>query len=173
LSATLIDVPADVAAEVVATRRDLHEHPELGFEEVRTSGIVAQRLRALGFEVHTGIGKTGVVGVVRGARPGKTIMLRADMDALPIDEENEVPYRSQTAVHMHACGHDGHVAMLLGAARIVMSRRDEIAGTVWPAPGLFTPSSTWAPIPAWCSGRRVDRSSTASCTRSRPASCRV
>ncbi|HEV3087557.1 MAG TPA: amidohydrolase [Candidatus Elarobacter sp.] len=131
MSATLtIDVPADVVAEVVATRRDLHEHPELGFEEVRTSGIVAERLRALGFEVHTGIGQTGVVGVLHGTRPGKTIMLRADMDALPIDEENTVPYRSRTPVHMHACGHDGHVAMLLGAARIVMSRRDEIAGTV-------------------------------------------
>jgi amidohydrolase len=91
---------------------------------------VADRLRALGFDVHTGIGKTGVVGVVKGARPGKTIMLRADMDALPIDEENEVPYRSEAAAHMHACGHDGHVAMLLGAARVVMSRRDEIAGTV-------------------------------------------
>ncbi len=92
--------------------------------------MVADRLRALGFDVHTGIGKTGVVGVLRGARPGKTIMLRADMDALPIDEENDVPYRSRTPVHMHACGHDGHVAMLLGAARIVMSRRDEVAGTV-------------------------------------------
>jgi amidohydrolase len=125
-----IDVPAEVAAEVVATRRDLHQHPELGFEEHRTSALVADRLRALGFDVHTGIGKTGVVGVVKGAHPGKTIMLRADMDALPIDEENEVPYRSQAAVHMHACGHDGHVAMLLGAARVVMSRRDEIAGTV-------------------------------------------
>jgi len=110
--ALTVDVPADVADEVVATRRDLHRHPELGFE------------------VHTGIGRTGVVGVLRGARPGKTIMLRADMDGLPIDEENEVPYRSQTATHMHACGHDGHVAMLLGAARIVMSRRDEVAGTV-------------------------------------------
>jgi amidohydrolase len=125
-----IDVPAEVVAEVVATRRDLHQHPELGFEEHRTSALVADRLRELGFEVHTGIGKTGVVGVVQGTRPGKTIMLRADMDALPIDEENEVPYRSQAAVHMHACGHDGHVAMLLGAARVVMSRRDEIAGTV-------------------------------------------
>ena len=125
-----IDVPAEVAAEVVATRRDLHQHPELGFEEERTSAMVADRLRALGFEVHTGIGKTGVVGVVKGATPGKTIMLRADMDALPIDEENDVPYRSQTPVHMHACGHDGHVAMLLGAARVVMSRRDEIAGTL-------------------------------------------
>jgi amidohydrolase len=128
--ALTIDVPAEVAAEVVATRRDLHEHPELGFEEERTAAMVADRLRALGFDVHTGIGKTGVVGVLRGARPGKTIMLRADMDALPIDEENDVPYRSRTPVHMHACGHDGHVAMLLGAARIVMSRRDDVAGTV-------------------------------------------
>jgi amidohydrolase len=124
------DVPAEVAAEVVATRRDLHEHPELGFEEHRTAGIVADRLRALGFEVHTGIGQTGVVGVLRGERLGKTIMLRADMDGLPIDEENEVSYRSRTPVHMHACGHDGHVAMLLGAARVVMSRREEVAGTV-------------------------------------------
>ncbi|HEX3463371.1 MAG TPA: amidohydrolase [Candidatus Elarobacter sp.] len=125
-----IDVPADVVDEVVATRRDLHEHPELGFEEHRTSAMVAARLRDLGFEVHTGIGQTGVVGVLRGARPGKTVMLRADMDGLPIDEENEVPYRSRTAVHMHACGHDGHVAMLLGAARVVASRKDEVAGTL-------------------------------------------
>ncbi len=128
--ALTIDVPAEVAVEVVTTRRDLHAHPELGFEEERTAAMVAGRLRALGFEVHTGIGKTGVVGVLRGAAPGKTIMLRADMDALPIDEENDVPYKSRTPVHMHACGHDGHVAMLLGAARIVMSRRDEVAGTV-------------------------------------------
>jgi amidohydrolase len=128
--ALAIDVPADVADEVVATRRDLHAHPELGFEEHRTAALVADRLRALGFEVHTGIGGTGVVGVVHGARAGKTIMLRADMDGLPIDEENDVPYRSRTPVHMHACGHDGHVAMLLGAARIVMGRRDELAGTV-------------------------------------------
>ncbi|MDB5026434.1 MAG: hypothetical protein JWO66_123, partial [Candidatus Eremiobacteraeota bacterium] len=125
-----IDLPAEVLAEVVQTRRDLHEHPELGFEEHRTAGIVADRLRALGFEVHTGIGGTGVVGVLRGALPGKTIMLRADMDGLPIDEENDVPYRSRSPVHMHACGHDGHVAILLGAARLVIARRDELAGTV-------------------------------------------
>ena len=128
--ALTIDVPPEVAAEVVATRRDLHEHPELGFEEERTSAMVADRLRALGFDVHTGIGKTGVVGVLRGAKPGKTIMLRADMDALPIDEENDVPYHSLAPGRMHACGHDGHVAMLLGAARIVMGRCDEVAGTV-------------------------------------------
>ena len=125
-----IDVPADVVQEVVATRRDLHEHPELGFEEHRTSAMVAARLRELGYDVHTEIGQTGVVGVLRGARAGKTIMLRADMDGLPIDEENEVPYRSRTATHMHACGHDGHVAMLLGAARVVASRKDEVSGTV-------------------------------------------
>ncbi|HEY4440683.1 MAG TPA: amidohydrolase [Candidatus Elarobacter sp.] len=125
-----IDVPQDVADEVVATRRDLHAHPELGFEEERTSAMVAERLRSYGYEVHTGIGKTGVVGVLRSGKPGKTIMLRADMDGLPVDEENEVPYRSQTPVHMHACGHDGHVAMLLGAARIVAGRRDEVRGTV-------------------------------------------
>ena len=125
-----IALPDGVVDEVVATRRDLHVHPELGFEEHRTSAMVAQRLGALGFEVQTGIGQTGVVGVLRGGRPGKTVMLRADMDALPIDEENDVPYRSQTAVHMHACGHDGHVAMLLGAARVVAGRRDEVAGTV-------------------------------------------
>jgi amidohydrolase len=125
-----VDVPKDVVDEVVATRRDLHEHPELGFEEHRTSAMVAGRLREYGYEVHTGIGQTGVVGVLRGTAPGKTIMLRADMDGLPIDEENDVPYRSRTPVHMHACGHDGHVAMLLGAARVVASRKDEIRGTV-------------------------------------------
>ncbi|MDB5042056.1 MAG: amidohydrolase [Candidatus Eremiobacteraeota bacterium] len=125
-----IDLPAAVVDEVVATRRDLHAHPELGFEEHRTSKLVAERLLALGYEVHTGIGKTGVVGVLRGSQPGKTIMLRADMDALPLDEENDVPYRSQTPVQMHACGHDGHVAMLLGAARVVAERRAEVAGTV-------------------------------------------
>jgi amidohydrolase len=127
---TALAVPPGVLDEVVATRRDLHEHPELGFEEHRTAAIVADRLRALGYDVHTGIGQTGVVGVLAGAKPGKTVMLRADMDALPIDEENDVAYRSRTPVHMHACGHDGHVAMLLGAARIVAARRDEVAGTV-------------------------------------------
>ncbi len=126
----VIDVPREVAEEVVATRRDLHEHPELGFEEHRTASLVAARLRELGIDVHEGIGRTGVVGVLRGTRPGRTIMLRADMDALPIDEENDVPYRSGAPEKMHACGHDGHVAMLLGAARIVASRRDDVTGTV-------------------------------------------
>ena len=130
MSPAALAVPPELAAAVVATRRDLHEHPELGFAEHRTAAIVAERLNALGLEVHTGIGGTGVVGVLRGARPGRTVMLRADMDALPIDEENEVAYRSRNAGRMHACGHDGHVAMLLGAAQLVTARRDEVAGTV-------------------------------------------
>jgi amidohydrolase len=123
-------LPGDLIADVIATRRDLHVHPELGFEEVRTAGIVATRLRALGYDVHEKIGITGVVGVMRGTRPGKTIMLRADMDALPLPEENDVAYASVEAGKMHACGHDGHVAMLLGAARLIAERRAELAGTI-------------------------------------------
>jgi amidohydrolase len=116
---------------VVATRRDLHAHPELGFEETRTAALVAARLRDLGFdEIHERIGVTGVVGVLRGTRPGRTIMLRADMDGLPILEENAHAFRSQNDGTMHACGHDGHVAMLLGAAEAVVARRAELAGTV-------------------------------------------
>ncbi|HEU5101614.1 MAG TPA: M20/M25/M40 family metallo-hydrolase, partial [Roseiflexaceae bacterium] len=97
----------ELAEELVAIRRDLHMHPELGFQEVRTARIVAEQLAALGYEVVTGVGKTGVVGLLGGAQPGeRTVLLRFDMDALPIDEENDVPYRSQTPGVMHACGHD-------------------------------------------------------------------
>src|SRR5579871_6884620 len=119
--------------DMVATRRDLHEHPELAFEEVRTSGIVAQRLRSLGLEVQTGIAKTGVVGLLRGEKsePGaKTIAIRADMDALPIYELNEIDYRSQVDGKMHACGHDGHTSILLAVAELLIRRRDEFAGTI-------------------------------------------
>ncbi len=117
--------------ELIETRRDFHRNPEMGLEEVRTSGIVAERLRAIGFEdVRTGIGVTGVKAVLRGGRPGKTLLLRADMDALPIEEQNEVEYRSTVPGVMHACGHDGHTAMLLSAARLLYARRDEIPGTI-------------------------------------------
>jgi amidohydrolase len=126
----VVELPQTLADDVIATRRDLHRHPELGFEEHRTAALVAERLRALGLDVHTGIGGTGVVGVLRGSKPGKTVMLRADMDALPIEEENDVAYVSASQGRMHACGHDGHVAMLLGAATIVAPRRDEVAGAV-------------------------------------------
>ncbi len=125
-----ITIPQRLVDDVVLIRRDLHMHPELGFEEHRTAGIVAHRLRTLGFDVHEGIGRTGVVGVMRGNRPGRTIMLRADMDALPIYEERDHSYRSQADGRMHACGHDGHVAILLGAAALIADRKEDLAGTV-------------------------------------------
>ncbi|MFC2967607.1 M20 aminoacylase family protein [Acidimangrovimonas pyrenivorans] len=126
-----MQIPAPIAAhadELTAIRRDLHEHPELGFQEVRTSALVAEKLRGWGIEVTTGIGKTGVVGVIKGNRPGRTIGLRADMDALPIDEQTNLPWASKTPGVMHACGHDGHTTMLLGAARYLAETRD-FAGT--------------------------------------------
>ena len=102
----------------VKTRRDIHAHPELRYEENRTAEIVAKRLTELGYEVKTGIGQTGVVGLIQGKQgPGKMIGLRADMDALPIQERNQFPHASRHPGKMHACGHDGHVAMLLGAAQ--------------------------------------------------------
>jgi hippurate hydrolase len=115
--------------ELVAIRRDLHAHPEIGFEEVRTSGIVAEKLEAWGIEVHRGIGGTGVVGVLQGTGgPGRRIGLRADMDALPMDEITNLPWRSTIPGRMHACGHDGHTTMLLGAARYLAENRG-FAGT--------------------------------------------
>ena len=124
-----IDLPERLISDVVAFRRDFHMHPELAFEEHRTSGIIADRLRTLGYNVHTGIAGTGVVGVLRGNKPGRTIMLRADMDALPIEEENDHAYRSQSTGKMHACGHDGHVAILLGAAELIAADRERLPGT--------------------------------------------
>ena len=115
---------AEFADEMTAIRRDIHEHPELGFEEVRTSGIVAEKLREWGVEVTTGVGKTGVVGVIKGNRPGRRIGLRADMDALPIHEQTNLPYASKNPGVMHACGHDAHTTMLLGAARYLAESRD-------------------------------------------------
>jgi amidohydrolase len=116
--------------EMVAIRRDLHAHPETAFEEVRTAGQIATRLRALGLEPRTGVGRTGVVAVVRGGRPGRTVLLRADMDALPIQEENEVPYRSTIPGRMHACGHDCHVAGLLGVAKRLVAEASALRGNV-------------------------------------------
>lgn len=118
---------------MVAMRRDLHEHPELAFEEVRTSGIVAGRLRALGLDVRTGVAKTGVVGTLKGGKAGpnaKTLAIRADMDALPIHELNEIEYRSTIDGKMHACGHDGHTSILLAVADILSKRREDLSGNV-------------------------------------------
>jgi amidohydrolase len=121
----------ELSGDLVAIRRDLHMHPELGFQEVRTARIVAERLGALGYEVVTGVGKTGVVGLLGGGQPGeRTVLLRFDMDALPIEEENDVPYRSQTAGVMHACGHDAHVAVGIGVATLLARHRERIGGAV-------------------------------------------
>ncbi len=116
-------------AELTATRRDLHAHPEIGFTEHRTAEIVAKQLEALGCEVHRGVGRTGVVGVLREGNGPVSIGLRADMDALPILEANDVPYKSTRPGVMHACGHDGHTTMLLGAARYLAETRN-FNGTV-------------------------------------------
>ena len=115
-------------AELTAQRQDFHAHPELGFDEHRTSDIVARQLEALGIEVHRGVGKTGVVGVLREGNGPATIGLRADMDALPILEANDMAYKSTKPGVMHACGHDGHTTMLLGAARYLAETRN-FAGT--------------------------------------------
>jgi hippurate hydrolase len=120
---------AGLKDDVVAWRRDFHSHPELLYDVVRTAGVVAEKLKAFGCDdVVTGIGRTGVVGVIRGRTPGRVMGLRADMDALPIEEETNLPYRSTKPGLMHACGHDGHTAMLLGAARYLAETRN-FAGT--------------------------------------------
>ncbi len=111
-------------------RRDFHIHPELGFHEIRTGGIVSRELENLGLEVTKGVGKTGVVGLLEGARPGPTLLLRFDMDALPIVEETGAEYASQNSGVMHACGHDGHTAIGLTVAKILLAHRDQLAGTV-------------------------------------------
>ncbi len=127
----------DFLAEAVALfpytqslRRDFHRYPELGFREVRTAGVVARELTDLGLEVQTGIAETGVVALLRGNRPGRVVLERADMDALPIAEESGAEYASQTPGAMHACGHDGHMAILLTVARLLYGHRGELAGTV-------------------------------------------
>ena len=120
----------DLAADTVALRRDLHAHPEIAFEEVRTAGIVADRLRSFGLEPRTGLGGTGVVAVLEGARPGRTVLARADIDALPMPDDKTVEYRSTTVNACHACGHDGHTAVLLSVARILSERQADLRGRV-------------------------------------------
>lgn len=127
-----------VNPKVVAWRRDIHEHPELGLQETRTAALVATHLRGLGLDVREGVGGTGVVGVLRGAMPGKVVALRADMDALPVTEMTDLPFKSRVRTQwngqevgvMHACGHDNHVAMLMGAAEVLAAMRAQLPGTV-------------------------------------------
>src|SRR5258705_6851901 len=127
-----------VEGKVVAWRRDIHAHPELSNREVRTAQVVAEHLRPLGLEVRTGVAHNGVVAVLRGGRPGPVVALRADMDALPVTEDVDVPfaskvrttYNGQDVGVMHACGHDAHVAILMGTAEVLAGMRPEIPGTV-------------------------------------------
>src|SRR5512134_1259003 len=111
-------------------RRDFHMHPELGYREIRTGGIVAKELEALGIEVTKGVGKTGVVGLIEGSKPGPTLLLRFDMDALPITEETGAEYASQASGVMHACGHDGHTAIGLTVAKLLHAQREQLNGTI-------------------------------------------
>lgn len=121
---------SDLFDELVARRRDLHQHPETAFEEVRTSNIVAEELTKLGLEVQRGVGKTGVVAMLEGNGDGPTVLVRADMDALPIQELNERDYVSQTAGKMHACGHDGHTTIALGVAKVLTKHKEKLNGRV-------------------------------------------
>ncbi len=141
---------AQVQGKVVAWRRDIHAHPELSNRETRTADLVAQHLRSLGLEVRTGVAHTGVIGVLRGGKPGPVVALRADMDALPVTEEVDVPfaskvratYNGQEVGVMHACGHDTHVAMLMGVAEILAGMRNDLPGTV---KFIFQPAEEGAP----------------------------
>ncbi|MGH7644344.1 MAG: amidohydrolase [Gemmatimonadales bacterium] len=141
---------ARVEPKVVAWRRDIHQHPELSNREIRTAQVVADHLRALGLEVRTGVARTGVVGVLRGGRPGPVVALRADMDALPVTEEVDLPFASKVRTTysgqevgvMHACGHDAHTAMLMGAAEVLAGLRDRLPGTVT---FLFQPAEEGPP----------------------------
>ena len=140
----------EIAGKVVAWRRDIHEHPELGNRETRTAKIVADHLRGLGIDVRAGVAHTGVVGVLRGGRPGKVVALRADMDALPVTEQANLPfaskvkatYNGQEVGVMHACGHDTHVAILMGVAEILAGMKDQLPGTV---KFIFQPAEEGAP----------------------------
>lgn len=139
-----------IESKVIAWRRDFHEHPELGNNEFRTSDIIAKYLTSLGIEVKKGVAKTGVVGILKGAKPGPVIALRADMDGLPVIERTPVPFASKVKTQyngqevgvMHACGHDSHIAILMGVAEILSSMKNELAGTV---KFIFQPAEEGAP----------------------------
>lgn len=139
----LVEDVDEILPGVIADRRHLHEHPELGFQEFETAKFIHERLQALGVEdIRTGINGTGITGLVRGNPGGKTVLVRADIDALPIVEENDVEYKSANEGVMHACGHDAHTAILLAVTRILMDRRDQFAGTV---KVLFQPAEEMFP----------------------------
>ncbi len=145
-----VRISAELESQVIEWRRDFHQHPELSNREFRTAKIVAEHLRELGIEVQTEVAHTGVVGILTGGKPGPTVALRADMDALPVTERADVPFKSTVTTEyrgeevgvMHACGHDMHVAMLMGAAEKLAAMREDIAGTVM---FIFQPAEEGAP----------------------------
>ena len=124
------DATQRIEPGLIEIRRDIHAHPELGFEEVRTAGVVARELTRLGITHQTGVGKTGVVGLIEGGRPGPVLAIRADMDALPIEEKSGLPFASTQPGLMHACGHDIHTTTLLGVAAVLKELAPQLAGTV-------------------------------------------
>src|SRR5882724_504739 len=147
-----IDLAADkIESKTIAWRRDFHEHPELGNNEIRTAKIIADHLRSLGLEVKEGVGKTGVVGILKGGKPGPVIALRSDMDGLPVIERTNVPfaskvkstYNGQEVGVMHACGHDSHMAILMSVAEVLTSVKKDLKGTV---KFIFQPAEEGAPV---------------------------
>lgn len=148
---TAVAALEQVQPKLVQWRRDIHQHPELGEQETRTAKLVADHLRSLGLTVRTGVGKTGVVAVLKGAKPGPRIALRADMDALPVTEQTGLPfaskvkadYRGQPVGVMHACGHDAHVAILMGVAQALVAAKDELPGEVM---FVFQPAEEGPPV---------------------------
>lgn len=130
LKEKILQKAEEIKEELIRIRRDIHAHPEIGLEEKRTSALVAEKLEELGLEVKTNVGITGVVATLKGKYPGRTILLRADMDCLEMDELNDVEYKSQYPGKMHACGHDSHTTWLLGAAMILAELKDELHGNV-------------------------------------------
>ena len=149
---------AAVEEKLIAWRRDIHQHPELGDQEKRTSGLVAEHLRGLELEGRTGVARTGVVGILKGGKPGRTVALRADMDALPVKEPEGLPFASQVTAEyfgktvpvMHACGHDAHTAMLMATAEVLAGMKDELPGTVV---FIFQPAEEGSSLVAPSSGK--------------------
>ena len=149
-SSSLSSEVLKIEDEIIQTYKTIHQNPELSFEEKKTAKLVADRLKSLGIEVKTGVAGTGVIGLLKGEKPGKVIGLRADMDALPMEEEVEWEYKSKVKGVCHSCGHDTHVAMLLGAATLLAKHRDELHGTVkfifQPAEELVGPNGSGAKL---------------------------
>ncbi len=149
---------AEIAPKLIAWRHDIHQHPELGDQEHRTARVVEQHLRRLGLEVRTGVARTGVVGILKGGRPGRTVALRADMDALPVKEDTKLPFASKATATLqgqqvpvaHACGHDAHTAMLMAAAEVLAGMRAELPGTVV---FLFQPAEEGSSLVSAASGK--------------------